>query len=251
MWYLRHCYHPVADKGGGHGMVGRGGDDSALARVAATLAPRRRLQSEPSITRGGFARASPAKVRLLFEERERDSVLAIPPRFQPLFHATPRNTPRNNRPTVSSKRRAKYEKKRKEEGKKSQRIVSDVLWSPDERRIQRTWADTVKQHDRRTCEEDGKISGKRIRILEEEYKVKTTGENICVLEGINETCWRKNASDCFRDSNAVNCHDFVNTSINAGFVYPSFIGESSSHSCSVAWNREISGIFVFIRAHVP
>lgn len=25
MWYLRHCYHPVADKGGGHGMVGRGG----------------------------------------------------------------------------------------------------------------------------------------------------------------------------------------------------------------------------------
>jgi hypothetical protein len=43
---------------------------------AATLAPRRRLQSDLSITRGGFARASAAKVRSLSEEKHRDSVLS-------------------------------------------------------------------------------------------------------------------------------------------------------------------------------
>jgi len=40
------------------------------------LAPRRRLQSDLSITRGGFARASAAKVRPLSEEKDRDSVLS-------------------------------------------------------------------------------------------------------------------------------------------------------------------------------
>lgn len=151
MWYLRHCYHPVADKGGGHGIVGRGGDDSALARVAATLAPRRRLQSEPSITRGGFARASPAKVRLLFEERERDSVLAIPPRFQPLFHATPRET---RRETIDRLCHQKDEQNTRRKEKKRERNRSALFptcydhqtkegssereWTP--------WSSTIVEH---------------------------------------------------------------------------------------------------------
>lgn len=48
--------------------------------LVATLAPRRRLQSDLSITRGGFARVSAAKVRPLSEKKNRDSVLfpAIP-----------------------------------------------------------------------------------------------------------------------------------------------------------------------------
>lgn len=45
--------------------------------LVATLAPRRRLQFDLSITRGGFARASAAKVRSLFEGKNRDYVLFL------------------------------------------------------------------------------------------------------------------------------------------------------------------------------
>lgn len=106
----------MADQGGGHGGAGRGGGgDSALARVVATLAPRRRLQSEPSITRGGFARASPAKVRLLFEEREKrfrphDSCHAS---FDPLFNATPRKRGVQRSWRCDKKRESRWRKKKK------------------------------------------------------------------------------------------------------------------------------------------
>lgn len=81
-----------------------------MARVVATLAPRRRLQSEPSITRGGFARASPAKVRLLFEEREkrfrpRDSCHAFDPLCQ-------RDTPENAASNGSRPPSWRYDEKR-------------------------------------------------------------------------------------------------------------------------------------------
>jgi len=48
--------------------------------LVATLAPRQRLQSDLSITRGGFARASAAKVRPLFKKKK----IEIPSCFWPI-----------------------------------------------------------------------------------------------------------------------------------------------------------------------